>query len=159
MLEEWEIVAPSLHLSLANWNHDKSYLLTVLNSLVFTIWNYVNIHTLWELFCIYIAIFDKNINYANLLLDQNLSALGRIFILQKKYFKLMNFQPTKGLPFQSSAESNPTTFFEIWRSNSHNHTVSYSASIFKVIRQSGLLLGRPLNRDTQLILMEKTQSL
>ena len=41
---------------------------------------------------IYFSIFDFHINYANLIWRQNLHAVSRIVILQKKALRIMNFQ-------------------------------------------------------------------
>ena len=59
------------------------------NALLPIIRNYVNKHTLRT---IYFTIFDSHIDYANLIWGENLQALSRIIILQKKALKLMNFQ-------------------------------------------------------------------
>ena len=40
----------------------------------------------------YFTIFDSHINYANTIWGQNLHALSRIIILQKKALRIMNFQ-------------------------------------------------------------------
>ena len=75
-----------------NWkqhNHDIAIKLNRANSLLHKIRNYVNKHILRT---IYFSIFDFYINYANLLWGQNLHALSRIVILQKKALRIMNFQ-------------------------------------------------------------------
>ena len=75
-----------------NWKqhiHDIAVKLNRANALLFTIRNYVNKHILRT---IYFAIFDSHINYANLIWGQNLHALSRIIILQKKALRIMNFQ-------------------------------------------------------------------
>ena len=59
------------------------------NALLFTIRNYVNKYILRT---IYFAIFDSHINYANLIWNQNLNAVSRMVIPQKKALKIMNFQ-------------------------------------------------------------------
>ena len=41
---------------------------------------------------IYFAIIDTHLNYANLILGQNLHVVSRIVILQKKALRIMNFQ-------------------------------------------------------------------
>ena len=56
---------------------------------LYIIRNYVNKHILRT---IYFAILDSHINYANLIWGQNLHALSRIIILQKKALRIMNFQ-------------------------------------------------------------------
>ena len=75
-----------------NWKqhiHDIAIKLNRANALLFTIRNYVNKHILRT---IYFAIFDSHINYANLIWGQNLHAVNRIDILQKKTLRIMNFQ-------------------------------------------------------------------
>ena len=75
-----------------NWKqhiHDIALKLNRANSLLFTIRNYVNKHILRT---IYFAIFDSHINYANLMWGQNLHAVNRTVILQKKDLRIMNFQ-------------------------------------------------------------------
>ena len=67
-----------------NWKqhiHDIAIKLNRANSLLYTIRNYVNKHILRT---IYFSIFDFHINYANLIWRQNLHAVSRIVILQKK---------------------------------------------------------------------------
>ena len=67
-----------------NWKQHIHVIAIKLNradALLFTTRNYVNKHILRT---IYFAIFDSHINYANLIWGQNLHALSRILILQKK---------------------------------------------------------------------------
>ena len=74
-----------------NWKqhiHDIAVKLNRANALLFTIRNYVNKHILRT---IYFVIFDSHINYDNVIWDQNLHALGRIIILQKKVLRIINF--------------------------------------------------------------------
>ena len=59
------------------------------NALLYTIINFVNRHILRT---IYFVIFDTHLNYANLIWGQNLNAVSRIVILQKKALRIMNFQ-------------------------------------------------------------------
>ena len=61
------------------------------NALLSIIGNYVNKHTL-KLRAIYFAMFESHINYANLMWVQNLHALNRIIIQQKKALRIMNLQ-------------------------------------------------------------------
>ena len=75
-----------------NWKqhiHDITIKLNRSKALLFTIKNYVNKHILRT---IYFAIFESHINHANLIWGQNLHALNRIIILQKKALGIMNFQ-------------------------------------------------------------------
>ena len=75
-----------------NWKqqiHDIAIKLNRANSLLYTIRNYVNKHILRT---IYFFIFGSHINYANLIWGQNLHAVSRIVILQKKALRIMNFQ-------------------------------------------------------------------
>ena len=75
-----------------NWKqhiHDIAKKLNRANALLFTIRNYVNKHILET---IYFAIFDSHINCTNLIWGQNLHAVSRIVILQKKALRIMNFQ-------------------------------------------------------------------
>ena len=75
-----------------NWKqhiHDIAIKLNRANALLSIIRNYVNKLTLRT---IYFAIFDSHINYANLIWGQNLHALSRIIILQKKVLRIMNFR-------------------------------------------------------------------
>ena len=59
------------------------------NALLYTIRKFFNRHILRT---IYFAIFDAHINYGNLIWGQNLDAVSRIVILQKKTLRIMNFQ-------------------------------------------------------------------
>ena len=65
--------------------HDIAIKLNRANSLLFTIRNYVNKHILRT---IYFVIFDSHINYDNLIWGQNLHAVSRIVILQKKALRI-----------------------------------------------------------------------
>ena len=69
--------------------HDIAIKLSRGNSLLYTIRNYVNKHVVRT---IYFSIFEFHINYANLIWGQNLYAVSRIVILQKKALRIMNFQ-------------------------------------------------------------------
>ena len=69
--------------------HDIAIKLNKANALLSIIRNHVNKHILRT---IYFPIFDSHINYANLIWGQNLHALSRIIILQKKALRIMNFQ-------------------------------------------------------------------
>ena len=74
-----------------NWKqhiHDIAIKLNRANALLSIIRNYVNKLTLRT---IYFAIFDSHINYVNLIWGQNLHALSRIIILQKKALRIVNF--------------------------------------------------------------------
>ena len=88
-----------------NWKqhiHDIAIKLNRANSLLYTIRNYINKHILRT---IYFSIFDSHINYANLIWGQNLHAVSRIIILQKKVLRIMNFQSRDShsrLPFKSN---------------------------------------------------------
>ena len=80
-----------------NWKqhiHDITIKLNRTNALLPVIRNYVNKHILRT---IYFAIFDSHINYANLIWGQNLHALSRISILQKKALRVTNFQSRDSL--------------------------------------------------------------
>ena len=59
------------------------------NTLLFTITNFVNKHILGT---IYFAVFDTHINYVDVIWGQDLDALSRVIIIQKKALKSMNFQ-------------------------------------------------------------------
>ena len=75
-----------------NWKqhiHDITIKLNRANALLSIIRNYVNKHTLRT---IYFVIFASYMNYANLICGQNLHALSRIIILQKKVLRIVNFQ-------------------------------------------------------------------
>ena len=75
-----------------NWMqhiHDIAIKLNRVNSLLYTIRNYVNKHILRTVF---FSTFDSHINYANLTWGQNLRAVSRIVILQKKALRIMSFQ-------------------------------------------------------------------
>ena len=77
------------------------------NALLITIRNYVNKHTLRT---IYFAIFDSHINYANVIWDQNINAVSRIVIFQKKALRMMNFQSREShssLLFRSNHNMKP----------------------------------------------------
>ena len=58
------------------------------NGLLYTIRNFVNRHILRT---IYFAIFDTHLNYVNLIWGQNLNAVSRTGILQKKALRIKNF--------------------------------------------------------------------
>ena len=80
-----------------NWKqhiHGIAIKLNRANALLSVIRNYVNKHTLR---IIYFAIFDSHINYVNLIWGQNLHALSRIIILQKKALRIMNSQSRDSL--------------------------------------------------------------
>ena len=75
-----------------NWKqhiYDIAIKLNRANALLYTIRNFVNRHILRT---IYSAIFDTHLNYGNLIWGQNLNAVSRIVILQKKALRIMNFQ-------------------------------------------------------------------
>ena len=74
-----------------NWKqniHDTAIKLSSANALLYTIRNFVNRHILRT---IYFAIFDTHLNYDNLIWGQNLNAVSRIVVLQKKALRIMNF--------------------------------------------------------------------
>ena len=74
-----------------NWKqhiHDIAIKLNRVNALLYTIRNFVNRHILRT---IYFAIFDAHLNYGNLIWGQNLNAVSRIVVLQKKALRIMNF--------------------------------------------------------------------
>ena len=76
-----------------NWKqhiHNIAIKLYRANTLLYTIRNFVNRHILRA---IYFAIFDTHLNYGNLIWDQTLNAVSRIFVLQKKAIRIMNFHP------------------------------------------------------------------
>ena len=68
--------------------HDIAIKLNRANALLYTIRNFVNRHILRT---IYFAIFDTHLNYGNLIWGQNLNAVSRIVVLQKKAIRIMNF--------------------------------------------------------------------
>ena len=76
-----------------NWKqliHDISIKLNRANALLHTIRNSVNRdRDILRTICF--AIFTTQINYANLIWNQNLNALSRIVMLQKKALRVMNF--------------------------------------------------------------------
>ena len=75
------------------WKHHVSSIAIKLNranALLFKIRNFVNANTLKT---IYYAIFDSHINYVNMIWAQNLNAVNRVSILQKKGLKIISFQP------------------------------------------------------------------
>ena len=69
--------------------HDTAIKLSSANALLYTTRNFVNRHILRTN---YFAIFDTHLNYANPIWGQNLIAMSRIVILQKKVLRIMNFQ-------------------------------------------------------------------
>ena len=80
-----------------NWKqhiHDIAVKVNRANDLLSLIRNYVNRHLLRT---IYFDIFDCHINYANVIGGQNLHALSRIIILQKKALSIINFQSKDSL--------------------------------------------------------------
>ena len=75
-----------------NWKqniHDTAIKLSSANALLYTIRIFVNRHILR---INYFAIFDTHLNYANPIWGQNLIAMSRIVILQKKVLRIRNFQ-------------------------------------------------------------------
>ena len=68
--------------------HDIAIKLNRANALLYSVRNFFNRHILRS---IYFAIFDTHINYANVIWDQNLNAMSRSNILQKKALRIMNF--------------------------------------------------------------------
>ena len=76
-----------------NWKHHVSDIAVKLNrayALLFKIRNFFNVTALKT---IYYAIFDSNINYANVIWAQNFNAVNRVSILQKKTLRNISFQP------------------------------------------------------------------
>ena len=69
--------------------HDIAIKLNRANALLSITRNYVNKHILRT---VYFAISDSHINYAKLTWGQNLHTLSRIIVLQKKAWRIMNFQ-------------------------------------------------------------------
>ena len=141
-----------------NWKqhiYDIAIKLNRVNSLLYTIRNCVNKHILRT---IYFSIFHSHISYANLIWGQNLGAVSRIVILQKKALRIMNFQSRdshsslifksnhilkledkiliKNILFINKSFNNLPPIFKIWFtfcSEVHNyHTISSTADkIFK----------------------------
>ena len=156
-----------------NWKkhiYDIAIKLNRANALLFTIRNYVNKHILRT---IYFAIFDSHINYINLIWGQNLHAVNRIVILQKKALRIMNFQSrdSHSSPrFKSNhilkLEDKILSKIYFFINNSFNNLLPpifkswfTSTLMFAIIKQSHLLLTRYLNHLIELILMGKIQSL
>ena len=104
-----------------NWKqhiHNIAIKLNSANAILFTTRNYVNKHILRT---IYFAIFDSHINYVNLIWGQNLHAVNRIVILQKKALRIMNFQSRDSL--KSSIQIQP--YSEILRQNTYREYTFY----------------------------------
>ena len=59
------------------------------NALLLKIRNYVNMKTLRN---IYYAIFDSHLTYSCIVWAQNINAVNRLIILQKKTLRIMNFR-------------------------------------------------------------------
>ena len=156
-----------------NWKqhiHDIAIKLNRANALLYTIINFVNRHILRT---IYFAIFDTHLNYANLIWGQNLNAVSRIVILQKKALIVMNFQ-SRDSHSSPLFKSNDILKFEdkilienilfINKSVNNLHSPIFKnwftlALMFTNIKQSHLLLIKYLNRHIEQILSEKIQSL
>ena len=156
-----------------NWKqqiHNIAIKLNRANALLYTIRNFVNRHILRT---IYFAIFDTHLNYANLIWGQNLNAVSRIVILQKKALIVMNFQ-SRDSHSSPLFKSNDILKFEdkilienilfINKSVNNLHSPIFKnwftlALMFTNIKQSHLLLIKYLNRHIEQILSEKIQSL
>ena len=156
-----------------NWKQhilDIAIKLNRANSFLYTIRNFVNRHILRT---IYFAIFDTHLNYANLIWGQNLNAVSRIVILQKKALIIMNFQ-SRDSHSSPLFKSNDILKFEdkilienilfINKSVNNLHSPIFKnwftlALMFTNIKQSHLLLIKYLNRHIEQILSEKIQSL
>ena len=75
------------------WQHhinDLSVKLNRANALLFKIRKFVEDKILRS---IYFAIFESNLNYCSLVWAQNYNVINRLVILQKKAFRIMNYQP------------------------------------------------------------------
>ena len=75
------------------WQHhinDLSVKLNRANALLFKIWKFVDDKILRS---IYFANFESNLNYCSLVWAQNYSGINRLVILQRKAFRIMNYQP------------------------------------------------------------------
>ena len=72
-----------------NWKQHIHDIAIKANALLHTIRNFASRH---DLRTIYFALFGTHLNYSNLISDQNLNAVSRIVILQKKAIRIMNFQ-------------------------------------------------------------------
>ena len=134
---------------------------SLLLCLLFTIRNYVHKHILRT---ISFVIFDSHINYANLMWGQNLNAVSRIVILQKKVLRTLNplFKSNHILKLEDKILVENILFIN----NSFNNIL---LSVFKSwftfcsdflsYKVCHLLLTRYLNHLIELILTEKSQSL
>ena len=80
------------------------------NTLLFTIRNYVGKHILRT---IYFAMFDFQINYANLTCSQSLNAVCWIVILQNKALKTMNCKSLSLETLTKICYLNPTIFWNL----------------------------------------------
>ena len=150
--------------------HNISIKLNRANTLLFTIRNHVNKYILR---IIYFTIFDYHINYANLMWNQNLNAVSRIIILQKKALSIMNFQ-SRDSQWSPLFKSNHIMKLEdkmlieyiLLINESFNNLLPpvfkswFTFSLmFTIIKQSHLLLIKYLNHLIELILSGKIQSL
>ena len=94
-----------------SWKSHIDYLsvkLSRANALLFKISNFVNSSILRT---IYFAIFESHLNYCCLVWSQNHNSINRLVIIQKKAFRIINFQPR-------NSHSSPLFkkfFFEILR--------------------------------------------
>ena len=77
---------------------------------------------------IYFVIFASHINYANLIWGQNLHAVSRNVILQKKALRFMNFQ---------SRDSHPSPLFK------SNHTLKLED---KILTENILFINKSFNK-------------
>ena len=110
-----------------NWNqhiHDIAIKLNRANALLYTIRNFINRHILR---IIYFAIFDAHLNYGNLIWGQNLNAVSRIVVLQKKALRIMNFH---------SGDSHSTPLFK------SNHILKRED---KILIENILFINKSLN--------------
>ena len=72
-----------------NWKQHIHDIAIKANALSHTIRSFFSRHVLRT---IYFALFGTHLNYSNLISDQNVNAVSRIVILQKKAIRIMNFQ-------------------------------------------------------------------
>ena len=104
--------------------HDIAININRANALLYTSRNFVNRDILRT---IYFAMFDTHLNHANLIWDQNLNAVSRIVILQKKALRIMNFQ---------SRDSHSSPLFK------SNHFLKFED---KILIENILFINKSLN--------------
>ena len=75
-----------------NWESHVSATTTKLNratAMLYKVKDFLNVNILKSIYC---ALFESHINYACIIWGQNISTINRIYILQKKALRIINFK-------------------------------------------------------------------